>query len=113
MVKTKKILLFCVIGLQISFYASMYCFYHTHDLSWGRIAHSHPYSSANHTHTANDLQIIHNFTNSFFTGLATFFCFTFFLAVILFFTLENRQLTTLLLIRCNQGRAPPIKLLPL
>lgn len=40
------------------FFASTNLFYHSHQLVNSRLVHSHPFSSANHSHTANQVALI-------------------------------------------------------
>lgn len=34
------------------------CFVHTHDFSWGKVTHSHPYSDSHHTHSQGACSLI-------------------------------------------------------
>lgn len=40
------------------FFASTNFFYHSHQLADHRLVHSHPFSGANHSHTANQIVLI-------------------------------------------------------
>lgn len=40
------------------FYASTSMFYHVHQLSDGRVVHSHPFSDKSHNHTAGQIQLL-------------------------------------------------------
>ncbi len=37
---------------------SSICFVHTHNYSWGKVTHSHPYSDSHHTHSQSACQLI-------------------------------------------------------
>ena len=107
MVRAKKILSFLLVALFISYYASTHFFYHTHHYTWGAIAHSHPYTSEMHTHSAGTLQLINSLTTLLFVGGTAVFC-TMLLRVskVRFSALETRHDTSLH-IGSIQLRAPP------
>ncbi|MDO5442829.1 MAG: hypothetical protein Q4G10_04100 [Bacteroidia bacterium] len=58
MVKCRKSIGVILIAVYAFFFASTNFFYHSHQLADSRLVHSHPFSSANHSHTANQIVLI-------------------------------------------------------
>ena len=54
-----KILQFFLLILFISYYAENTLFVHTHQFSWGKVTHSHPYlPSSSHSHSETECSTI-------------------------------------------------------
>ncbi len=51
--KVRHIVSLCLLVLYVMFRAGMTVFPHEHILNGEKLVHSHPYSNANHTHTAD------------------------------------------------------------
>ena len=106
--KTKQILSLLFVALFISYYASAIFFVHTHTDESGKVfTHSHPYSSAEHTHSANALLLINNLTTLLFIGSVAVVCVTLFPVVKNLFCIAKTRYATSLLIGGNSLRAPP------
>jgi len=108
MEKTKKILSFFLVALFMSYYASTTFFFHSHDCKNGIVTHSHPYTSATHTHSANALQLIESLTTTFFVLGGVVFAIMLFLISREFLYSFYKQHTLNSLIGSNPLRAPPV-----
>ena len=106
--KRKKIISLLLVALYLIFYAGTFSFNHTHVYPWGTIVHSHPYSSANHTHTINAIQLINSFSNLLYIVGTAVFCFAFLPVAITLFSSVATPHVISRLTGCNQLRAPPI-----
>ncbi len=51
--RNKYLLSFCLLALYVAFQACVSVFPHEHILNGEKLVHSHPYSNANHSHTAD------------------------------------------------------------
>lgn len=58
MVKSRKYVGLALIVVYAFFFASANLFYHTHQLANSKLVHSHPFSGAGHSHTANQVVLI-------------------------------------------------------
>jgi len=57
----RKYLGIVLLVVYVCFYASANLFYHAHVMGAIKIVHSHPFTSATHNHTANQIQMIEEF----------------------------------------------------
>ncbi len=61
--KSKYIMSLCLLILYMVFQAGTSVFPHTHIVDGEKMVHSHPYSSANHTHTEDQVAAIELLSN--------------------------------------------------
>jgi len=109
MYKIKKTVSLLFVALFTSYYVNTNFFIHTHHDASGLFTHSHPYSSANHSHSANTLQLIESLTSLLFTGSIAIFYFALLSVSKTSFSSIKTQHAALLLIGGNQLRAPPVR----
>lgn len=61
---TKKLISFLLLALFAFHFASTKLYIHTHQLSYGKIVHSHPFSSKSHTHSSLQFDVISSLNSS-------------------------------------------------
>ena len=58
MVRSRKVIGLVLVVVYAFFFASTNFFYHSHQLADFKLVHSHPFSNAGHSHTANQIVLI-------------------------------------------------------
>ena len=106
--KTKKIVSLLLLVLYVGYYAGTTFFVHSHNCTNGVIIHSHPYTSATHTHSTTSFQLIDSLTTTLFVGGAVLIFLVLFSVSKAHLYSFYRQYSLNSLIGSNPLRAPPV-----